>query len=109
MASLLSSLLKTKSRKHVFCFFFSKTNVRCARAPVKKRKRGILFLLGEQGSRKFRQELGRAVQAQSKIDPDTDALREVVEGAMALMPDEALDQPVGDPPEDALGVQAVED
>ena len=73
-----------------------------------EKKRGILFL-GEQGSRKFRQELGRAVQALSKIDPDTDAFRDVVEEAMALMPEEALDQPVGDPPEDALGVHAVED
>ena len=65
--------------------------------------------LCKQGSRKFRQNLGRAVQAQSKIDPDTDALRDIVEEAMAEMPDEALDEPVGNPPEDALGVQAVED
>eukprot|EP00904_Undaria_pinnatifida_P001146 jgi/Undpi1/11031/HiC_scaffold_30.g13331.m1 len=64
---------------------------------------------GARGSRKFRQNLGRAVQAQSKIDPDTDALRDIVEEAMAEMPDEALDEPVGNPPEDALGVQAVED
>lgn len=49
------------------------------------------------------------MQAQSKIDPDTDALRDVVEEAMAQMPDESLDEPVGNPPEDALGVQAVED
>lgn len=61
-----------------------------------------------QGSRKFRQELGRAVQKQSKVDPDSDAFREAVEEAIALMPDEALDEPVGDTPEDALGVHIVE-
>lgn len=58
----------------------------------------------EQGSRKFRQELGRAVQVQSKIDPDTDAFRDVVETAMQFMPDEALDEPVGETPDSALGI-----
>lgn len=62
----------------------------------------------EQGSRKFRQELGRAIQAQSKVDPDTDAFREAVEQAMATLPDEALDEPVGDTPEDARGVHVLE-
>lgn len=56
-----------------------------------------------QGSRKFRQELGRSVQAQSKIDPDTDDFRDAVEQAMALVPEGVLDEPVGDPPPCALG------
>lgn len=57
-----------------------------------------------QGSRKFRQELGRAVQVQSKVDPDSNAFREVVETAMELMEPEMLDEPVGDTPDTALGV-----
>lgn len=56
-----------------------------------------------QGSRKFRQELGRAVQVQSKIDPDADIFRDVVEAAMELMEPEILDEPVGDTPDAALG------
>lgn len=84
----------------------------CSRTPTLP---SVLFLLlplaynqNEQGSRKFRQELGRAVQAQSKVDPDTDAFREAVEQAMALIPEEALDEPVGDTPEDARGAHVLE-
>ncbi len=57
----------------------------------------------QQGSRKFRQELGHAVQAQSKIDPDTEDFREAVERAMAVMPEGVLDEPVGDAPPSAHG------
>lgn len=63
--------------------------------------RAYVSLRLAQGSRKFRQELGRAVQAQSKVDPETQDFREAVECAMALLPDESLDEPVGDPPDDA--------
>ncbi|CAM9109422.1 unnamed protein product [Pylaiella littoralis] len=63
---------------------------------------------GAKGSRKFRQELGRSVQAQSKIDPDTDDFRDAVERAMALMPEGVLDEPVGDTPECALGAHVLE-
>lgn len=85
----------------------------CSRTPTLP---SVLFLLllplannqNVQGSRKFRQELGRAVQAQSKVDPDTDAFREAVEQAMALIPEEALDEPVGDTPDDARGAHVLE-
>eukprot|EP00752_Nemacystus_decipiens_P004911 g4470.t1 len=63
---------------------------------------------GMKGSRKFRQELGRSVQAQSKIDPDTDDFREAVERAMALVPEGVLDEPVGDAPPPTLGVSGLE-
>lgn len=62
-----------------------------------------------QGSRTFRQELSRAVQAQSKIDPDTDDFREAVDRAMALLPEGVLDEPVGDTPESARGSHVRDD
>lgn len=43
------------------------------------------------------------MQAQSKIDPDTDDFREAVERAMAVVPEGVLDEPVGDAPPSALG------
>lgn len=61
-----------------------------------------------QDSRKFRQELSRAVQAQSKIDPDTDDFREAVERAMMLLSDSVLDEPVGVTPESAYGTHLLE-
>lgn len=48
------------------------------------------------------------MQAQSKIDPDTDDFRDAVERAMALMPEGVLDEPVGDTPEHALGAHVLE-
>lgn len=75
------------------CFLFSSFSRSLAR----------YLAFTNQGSRKFRQELGRAVQAQSKIDPDTDDFREAVDRAMALVPEGVLDEPVGDAPPCALG------
>lgn len=45
---------------------------------------------------------------QTKVDPDTDAFRDIVDEAMALVPDEVLDEPVGDAPEEALGAYVLE-
>ncbi|CAN0275944.1 unnamed protein product [Ectocarpus sp. 6 AP-2014] len=64
---------------------------------------------GARGSRTFRQELSRAVQAQSKIDPDTDDFRDAVDRAMALLPEGVLDEPVGDTPECAFGSHVRDD
>lgn len=43
------------------------------------------------------------MQSQSKVDPDTEDFREAAERAIALMPEESLDEPVGDAPEAAYG------
>lgn len=48
------------------------------------------------------------MQTHSKIDPDADTFREVVETAMALLPEKVLDEPIGDPPEYAFGSHALE-